>query len=202
MTKGILWAVLTEPIVIQPLYPNGLPHHVTLFFDVLKEDWQQWLDIEFEAHAIANCYNNNVQAILLDMPLHIPHKAHPHITVSYRDGIAPSAANQMLASGDYQFEPLKMAFRLRIEFFEFTRRHCQFCGVELSAQAKKDTIYCNRHRYKVNRTLDQITEDIGTRYELADIAPQVLKSRLNILQELDIKRLGELVKKEKENDYS
>ena len=195
--KGILWAVLTEPIAVLPLYPNGTPHHVTLFYDVLYEDWDRWIDITFEAYAIGICSNNDVQAILLDMPSHIPHKARPHITVSYRDGVAPSASNQMLASGDYTFEPLKMAFRFKIEFFEFVKRTCNFCGTELAMQ--NHTEFCTKHRYKVSRmTIEEqilkLTQDIGTRYHLLSSASPILQSKLNVLQERDIAQLNRLRK--------
>jgi hypothetical protein len=177
MRKGILWAVLTEEPAVQRLYPNGTPHHVTLFYDVLREDWEQWIDITFEAHAIGLCYNNDVQVILLDMPSHIPHKAHPHITVSYRDGVAPSASNHMLASGDYTFEPLKMAFRFKIEFFEVVKRSCNFCGVELATQNHSE--FCNKHRDKVNR---MTTEENIMQVEPIRSAGYDLRNRVTLLE--------------------
>jgi len=64
MPKGILWAVLQEPIAVPPIYDQGSPHHITLFYDVAEIDWQHLIGKEFEA-------------IALLMPDDIPHKAIP-----------------------------------------------------------------------------------------------------------------------------
>lgn len=64
MPKGILWAVLQEPIAVPPIFNCGSPHHITLFYDVHQTDWQHLIGKEFEA-------------IALLMPDDIPHKAIP-----------------------------------------------------------------------------------------------------------------------------
>lgn len=53
MPKGILWAVLQEPIAVPPIFNCGSPHHITLFYDVAEIDWQHLIGKEFEAIAIA-----------------------------------------------------------------------------------------------------------------------------------------------------
>jgi hypothetical protein len=40
MLKGILWAVLRSPLAVLPIFDQGQPHHITLFYDVDKKDWQ------------------------------------------------------------------------------------------------------------------------------------------------------------------
>lgn len=127
MPKGILWAVLQEPIAVPPLYPCGSPHHITLFYDVAETDWQHLIGKEFEATAIANIYNKDIQAIAVLMPDDIPHKANPHITVSYREGIAPVASNELLVNdSDRVIAPFTQKLKLKIEFFEFPDCHHQW----------------------------------------------------------------------------
>lgn len=118
--KGILWAVLQQPIAVLPIFPNGTPHHITLFYDVNKKDWQQLIGIEFEATAIANIYNKDIQAIAMLMPQDIPHKANPHITVSYREGVEPVSSNKLLVNDrDRVIAPFNQKLDFKIEFFEF-----------------------------------------------------------------------------------
>ncbi len=120
MPKGILWAVLQEPIAVPPIYDQGSPHHITLFYDVEKSAYKKWIGIEFEADAIANLYNKDIQAIAVLMPSCIPHKPNPHITVSYREGIQPVASNDLLFNpSDRVIVPFTQKLKLRIEFFEF-----------------------------------------------------------------------------------
>lgn len=116
--KGILWAVLQESIAVPPIYPCGSPHHITLFYGVEKEKHQHLIGTEFNTFSTANCWNENVQALICDIPSRIPHKPNPHITISYREGIEPSASNKMLI-GDHHSEPLVIPLKLKIEFFEF-----------------------------------------------------------------------------------
>lgn len=120
MPKGILWAVLRSPLTVQPIFDNGQPHHITLFYDVEKKDWEQLIGIEFEATAIANIYNKDIQAIAMLMPKDIPHKANPHITVSYREGIEPVASNELLVNErDRIILSMNQKLSFEIEFFEF-----------------------------------------------------------------------------------
>ena len=120
MPKGILWALLQEPIAVLPIFPNGSPHHITLFYDVDSSKYQSLIGIEFEADAIANIYNKDIQAIAVLMPPDIPHKANPHITVSWRDGITPVASNELLINpSDRNILPFVQKLNLKIEFYEF-----------------------------------------------------------------------------------
>jgi len=122
MPKGILWAVLQEPIAVSPKFPNGSPHHITLFYDVDSTHYQHLIGKEFEADAIANLWNKDIQAIAVLMPPHVPHKANPHITVSWRDGIgiAPVASNELLINpSDRVIKPFVQKIKLKIEFYEF-----------------------------------------------------------------------------------
>jgi hypothetical protein len=119
--KGILWAVLQQSISVLPIFSNGKPHHITLFYDVDKTQYQHLIGTEFKATAIANIYNKDIQAIAMLIPDNIPHKANPHITVSYREGIAPSASNELLVNDcDRVISPMNQKLNFKIEFFEFT----------------------------------------------------------------------------------
>ena len=73
--RGILWAVLQEPISVPPIYDQGSPHHITLFYDVDKTQHEHLIDTEFEATAIANLWNKDIQALSVLMPDNIPHKS-------------------------------------------------------------------------------------------------------------------------------
>jgi hypothetical protein len=118
--RGILWAVLQEPIAVLPIFPHGSPHHITLFYDVPRKDWEHMIGTEFEATAIANIYNKDIQAIAVLMPDNIPHKPRPHITVSYGEGIEPVASNDLLKNdSDRVIAPFTKKLKCKIEFFEF-----------------------------------------------------------------------------------
>lgn len=119
--RGILWAVLQEPIAVLPIFPNGKPHHITLFYDVPRKDWEHMIGTDIDATAIANIFNKDIQAIAVLMPPHIPHKANPHITVSYREGIEPVASNDLLLKNDDDrvIAPFTQKLKCKIEFFEF-----------------------------------------------------------------------------------
>ena len=119
--KGILWAVLQEPIAVQPIFDQGSPHHITLFYDVEKSKYKKLIGIEFEATAIANIWDKDIQAIAVLMPKDIPCKVNPHITVSYREGIKPVASNQLMVDDNNRvIAPFNQKLKLKIEFFEFS----------------------------------------------------------------------------------
>jgi hypothetical protein len=118
MTKGILWAVLQQPISVLPIFSNGKPHHITMFYDVDKTQYQHLIGTELRTFSYANCTNDRIQALLCYMPPYIPHKPNPHITISYEEGVSPSASNEMLL-GDHMARPLVLDLKLKIEFFEF-----------------------------------------------------------------------------------
>jgi hypothetical protein len=123
--KGILQAVLRSPLTVQRQFSEGQPHHITLFYGVEQRHWQKWIGEQFEATAIANIYTNDIQAIALLMPEHIPHKANPHITVSYREGIAPVASNHlMLDACDRHVEAMNQNLSFEIAFYPFSVPEC------------------------------------------------------------------------------
>jgi len=158
VSKGILWAVLQEPIAVPPTYRCGSPHHITLFYGVEKEKYQHLIDTEFNTFSIANCWNNDIQALLCDIPSRIPHKANPHITVSYREGIKPSASNAILI-GDHHSDPLVMSLKLKIEFFEF-----EICEHEWVNHGKRNGLqryrckYCGKTRTEGDRGKGRIKQ--------------------------------------------
>ena len=121
LMRGILWAVLQQPIVVLPIFKNGKPHHITLFYDVDKTQYQHLIGTEFKATAIFNIWNKDIQAIAMLMPQDIPHKANPHITVSYREGIESVASNDLFKRDDDRvIAPYSQKLNFKIEFFEFT----------------------------------------------------------------------------------
>jgi hypothetical protein len=126
--RGILWAVLQEPIAVPPIFTHGNPHHTTLFYDVVSDDWEHMIGVEFEATAIANIYNKDIQAIAVLMSGNIPHKANPHITVSYREGIEPMASNDLMINDcDRVIMPFNQKLNFKIEFFAFPECPHQWC---------------------------------------------------------------------------
>ena len=64
--KGILW--LTVPIglvknLVQPIYPNGNPHHITLVFGTEEHLFKDILGKEVTVLAYENCWNDRIQAV-------------------------------------------------------------------------------------------------------------------------------------------
>jgi predicted RNA-binding Zn-ribbon protein involved in translation (DUF1610 family) len=122
--KGILWAVLRSPVAVLPIFDQGQPHHITLFYDVDKKGFEALIGTEFEATAIANIHNKDIQAIAVLMPPDIPHKPNPHITISFREGIAPVASNELMVNDcDRVIMPFNQKLTFKIEFFEFPECH-------------------------------------------------------------------------------
>jgi hypothetical protein len=120
MPRGILWAVLQQSIAVPAIHPLGKPHHITLFYDVEKIQYQHLIDTEFEATAIANLWNKDIQAIAIWMPDDVPHKPRPHITVSYCEGVEPVASNELMKCDDDRvIAPFTQKLKFKIEFFEF-----------------------------------------------------------------------------------
>jgi hypothetical protein len=118
--RGILWAVLQSPLSVLPVFDWGKPHHITLFYDVEKTQYQDLIDIEFEATAIAHLCNKDIQAIAFLMPDGIPHKPNPHLTISYREGIKPVKSNElMVINSDRVITLFSQKLNFKIEFFEF-----------------------------------------------------------------------------------
>ena len=112
-------AVLLTPLEVQRIYSLGSPHHCTLQFEVDRKDFESWIGVEFSAIATSNCFDGNIQAVQIELSEHIPHKALPHITVSYRQGIEPVAANSMLKSCNYDVLEFSQKLDFKIEFLEW-----------------------------------------------------------------------------------
>lgn len=123
INQGILWAVLTEPLPIEPIYPNGKPHHITLIYGATESVWKPWIGQEFLAYPFRSVNNDRIQAVEVALPDAVPCKnAYPHITVSWINDALPVESNQLLserrATPGYQeqfltgFAPIKC----RIEF--------------------------------------------------------------------------------------
>ena len=139
--RGILWAVLQEPIAVLPIYDKGSPHHITLFYDVEKKKYEHLIGEEFNTFSTAVCYNDDIQALACDIPSRIPHKPNPHITISYREGVEPSASNAML-KGDHTGVDFVIPLKLKIEFFEFPI--CDHYWVKNGTRKGVQQYKCNR----------------------------------------------------------
>jgi hypothetical protein len=119
MTKGILWAVIQDNLQVNSLYDCGKPHHITLMFGVDRSDVEQYIGLSFNAVSIANCWNDNIQAILFELPNIIPFTGqYPHVTVSYTEGTKPVESNNMLC-GEYNSTKHKFNYSFVIEFLEW-----------------------------------------------------------------------------------
>ncbi|MBD1864169.1 MULTISPECIES: hypothetical protein [Trichocoleus] len=118
MPKGNLQAVLQTPLLVQPLYSNGKPHHVTLQYKVERKAWKHLEGREFEVVTTHLCWNDRIEAIAVQLPEWVPCcNKHPHITVSWIDGAAPVESNRMLA-GQHNALEFNTRVSVRIEFKE------------------------------------------------------------------------------------
>jgi hypothetical protein len=118
--KGILWAVIRKPVEIERRFPNGEPHHITLFYGIDKATYPKLIGCEFEALVWQEAWNDRVQALKVMLPYYIPHQiTKPHITVSWANGAQPVESNEML---DGEYESRKVTSQIvpcRIEFYEW-----------------------------------------------------------------------------------
>jgi hypothetical protein len=116
---GILWAVIQQPLLIQPRYSLGQPHHITLQYGVDLTDWVHLLNIEFTANCLYEAWNDNIQAIAVKLPNHVPcGNKQPHISVSWKQGISPVESNYMLTS-KFNYKLLNLEVNCKIEFLEW-----------------------------------------------------------------------------------
>jgi hypothetical protein len=116
---GILWGVIQSPLIISPLYPVGSPHHTTLQFGVVRQDWKEWENLEFQATTLYEAWNGNIQAVAIQLPDHIPcRQNNPHISVSWCKGIKPYESNLMLSS-KFDYRLFKQSVKMKIEFLEW-----------------------------------------------------------------------------------
>lgn len=143
---GILWAVVRSPIQLQPLYPNGQAHHITLQYGVERELWADVIGLPVTVGAIAHCHNERVQAIAVALPtwVHCQNK-NPHITVSWLDDATPVEANVMLQEEHKRIE-VAYPVHCQIEFLEWDapdRQRCRHPGCEKITRSKFG--YCRSH---------------------------------------------------------
>ena len=129
---GILWAVLLEPLPVQPLYPEGSPHHITLQYGVEREQWKDVIGSPMTSGAIELCHDDRIQAIRVALPTWVQcQNPNPHITVSWVPDAQPVESNTML-NGPHHAEPLSIPIQTMIEFLEWgkpAQRICTSCRV-------------------------------------------------------------------------
>jgi hypothetical protein len=117
--SGILWAVLAQPVPVQPLYPNGKPHHVTLQYGVNRADWQHLIGLPITLGVSALAFDDRIQAIKVILPTWVEcQNEHPHVTVSWVDGVCPARANRMLAGEHEEISLGVDHLHARIEWLE------------------------------------------------------------------------------------
>jgi hypothetical protein len=159
---GILWAVLTSPLPVQPLFSNGQAHHVTLAYGVERDAYEHVIGLPVTVGLIEVCSNETIQAVSVALPTWLPcQNPHPHITISWADGAAPAQANEML-QGAYKAEAVPVDHALcMVEWLEWGEspdprkwapRAYTFCPTCLrkgvKTQTRSLTGYCRRHRPK------------------------------------------------------
>ena len=120
MTKGILWGVIQTALIIPRRYPVGSPHHCTLQFGVHRENWIDWLGTEFQATALYEAWNGNIQAVAIQLPDYVPcQNKHPHVSVSWCKGIKPYESNLMLSSR-FDYKLFNQSVKMKVEFLEWS----------------------------------------------------------------------------------
>ena len=143
---GILWAVLLEPLSVQPLYPEGSPHHITLQYGVEREYWENVIGLPMTAGVLELCHNDRIQAIRVALPTWVQcQNPNPHITVSWVTGAQPVEANVML-NGPHHSEALNIPAHTIIEWLEWgnpPKRICSKCKVAALGKNNKSGV-CSR----------------------------------------------------------
>jgi hypothetical protein len=148
---GILWAVLQEPLVVQPLYPEGSPHHITLQYGVEREAWGDIIGLPMTVGALELCHNDRIQAIRVALPTWaLCQNPNPHITVSWVPGAQPVEANAML-NAPHHSEPMTIPIHTMIEFLEWgepEKPTCSVCRVTPLGKNNKTGVCsrCQRNR--------------------------------------------------------
>lgn len=135
---GILWAVLLTPTSVQPLYPEGSPHHITLQYGVERGQWEDIIGLPMTVGAIELCHNDRVQAIRVALPTWVQcQNPNPHLTVSWLPGAQPVESNAML-NGPHHASPLEFPIHTRIEFLEWGTPADRICSVCRKAKLRAD----------------------------------------------------------------
>lgn len=119
-TRGILWAVLKKSPTVDRIHPNGEPHHITLQYDVELNDCLGWIDRCFEVTITEHCWNDRIQALRVELPFWLPNQnLHPHITVSWAEGVQPVESNVMLETNDYESSSHNEILEVETKFHPF-----------------------------------------------------------------------------------
>ena len=116
---GILWAVIQQPLLIQPRYHLGKPHHITLQYGIKLEEYKHLLNVKFTATCLYEAWNGRIQAITIKLPTDIPcANKHPHITISWKQGISPVESNTMLMT-KFNYKLIDLVVDCKTEFLEW-----------------------------------------------------------------------------------
>ena len=120
MSQGILWAVIQQPLLIQPKYPVGSPHHITLQYGVNLEDVCNLLNVEFTATCLYEAWNDNIQCVKVKLPSEVPcANKHPHLSISWKQGISPVESNTMLMT-KFNYKLVDLVVNCKTEFLEWS----------------------------------------------------------------------------------
>jgi hypothetical protein len=117
--KGILWLALdSHTFPVECIY-NPVQHlHVTLEYGVNYESCNFLIGRKVEVIAVANCWNDKVQALRVNLPPEydaICDNVHPHMTISTADNVRPVESNNML-SGEYNELPVQIVMQTTVDF--------------------------------------------------------------------------------------
>jgi hypothetical protein len=122
--KGILWLSLNSRISPVDYVHKPVNHlHVALQFGVNREDWENLIGRSVEVVSVANCYNNKIQALRVNLPEEfdaICGNVHPHMTISTAENVRPVESNKMF-SGKHNELPVEFVMQTTVEFFEFKK---------------------------------------------------------------------------------
>lgn len=159
---GILWAVVAEPIALQPLFSNGQAHHVTLQYGVERKQYEHLIGLPMTVGVLSAAHNDRIQAISVVLPTWAPcQNIHPHITVSWVNGATPVEANAMLLSGEYQQQEFKQEIiHTIIEWLDWGEKPidprkwsdrasglCPTClNQKIETKTRSLSGYCRKHR--------------------------------------------------------
>lgn len=120
--RGILWLRLSPTAqkklknAYPPAYPDNYYHHVTLLFDVAKQDVLQYIGRQEQVEVYAHASNNRIEAVRVRSQLPDTYGV-PHITLSAQSGVDPFESVAMLR-GDHTETPCDPPFAIlgTIEF--------------------------------------------------------------------------------------
>ena len=118
-TRGILWAVPVADFPAALRHPVPAHRHITLQYNIVKEDWAEWLGHEFMASFTGECWNERVQALTVSMPESVPFGLEiPHMTLSHQHGVSPAESTKTIKNFG-EPEPYRALVNMRIRFHQF-----------------------------------------------------------------------------------